>query len=94
MVIYIGNLATDSTEAQLHEVFAKYGQVNSVHVMHDKVSGRGLGFAFVQMPGKNQAQAAIQALHMARVRGRTVMVCQTPERLERRAVQRTVSAAC
>ena len=94
MVIYIGNLATDTTEAQLQEVFAEYGQVNSIHVMHDKVSGRGLGFAFVQMPGKHQALEAIQALNMTRVRGRTVMLCQTPDRIERRAVQRSVGTAC
>ena len=94
MVIYIGNLATDSTEAQLHEVFAKYGQVNSVHVMHDKVSGRGLGFAFVQMPCKNQAQKAVQTLYLTRMNGRTVMLCPTPDRVERRAVQRPVGAHC
>jgi RNA recognition motif-containing protein len=64
MVIYIGNLATDTTEEQLQEVFAGYGQVSSIHVMHDKVSGRGLGFALVQMSGKNQAQKAIQSLNL------------------------------
>jgi RNA recognition motif-containing protein len=94
MVIYIGNLATDTTEAQLQEVFAEYGRVSSIHVMHDKVSGRGLGFAFVQMPGKNQGLEAIQALNMTRMHGRTVMLCQTPDRVERRAVQRSVGAAC
>ena len=92
MVIYIGNLATDATEEQLQEAFAEYGQVSSIHVMHDQVSGRSLGFALVQMPGKNQAQKAIQTLNRTRMNGRTVMVCQTPERVERRTVQRSVAA--
>jgi len=92
MVIYIGNLATDATEEQLQAVFAEFGQVSSIHVMHDKVSGRGLGFALVQMPGKNQAQEAIQTLNRTRMNGRTVMLCQTPERAERRAVHRSVDA--
>lgn len=93
MVVYVGNLPTDTTEAQLHEIFAEYGQVGSIHVVHDKVSGRGLGFAFVQMPGKKQAQRAIQALNLTRMQGRTVMVCQTPERAERRAVRRSAGVS-
>ncbi len=90
MVIYIGNLPTDATEEDLHTVFAEYGRVNSVHVIHDKVSARCLGFAFVQMPGKNQARKAIQALNLTRMNGRTVVLCQTPERAERRTAQRAV----
>ncbi len=86
MVIYIGNLATDATEEQLQAAFAEFGRVNSIDVMHDRVSGRGMGFALVQMPGKNQAQKAIQALNLTRMNGRTVMVCPTPDRLERRVV--------
>ena len=89
MVIYIGNLPTDTTEAQLHEAFAEYGRIGAIYVMHDEVSGKGLGFAFVQMPGKTQAQRAIQALNLTRMQGRTVMLCQTPERVERRAAQRS-----
>jgi RNA recognition motif-containing protein len=92
MVIYIGNLATDTTEEQLQTVFAEFGQVSSVHVIHDKVSGRGLGFALVQMSGKNQAQKAIQSLNLTRMNGRTVAVCPTPDRVERRAVQRSAGA--
>lgn len=85
MVIYVGNISRDTTEEQLREAMTEYGPVNSIQIMHDTVSGQSLGIAFIQMPDKKRAQKAVQALNMTRMNGRTVMLCQTPDRMERRA---------
>jgi cold-inducible RNA-binding protein len=84
MTIYVGNLSEDTTQAGLKRVFDKYGKVNSVTVIADKVSGNGLGFAFVEMPGRNQAKEAVDSLNRKTIEGRVIMVSETAERTERR----------
>ena len=38
--IYIGNCSYDVTEKQLRELFATYGEVESVTVVMDRAAGR------------------------------------------------------
>jgi len=85
MVLYVGNIPYDTAERDLHRRFEAYGSVESVLVMHDKVSANGLGFAFVEMSDAGQAREAVAALDRTRFNGRVIMVCETPDRVERRA---------
>lgn len=82
--IYIGNLSTEVTEDALREIFEKFGKVNEVNVAVDSFSKNKLGFAFVQMPGDNQAKEAIEALNHKKIKDRTVIVCATKARKDRR----------
>jgi RNA recognition motif-containing protein len=82
--IYIGNLSTKITEVALRKIFEKFGKVNEVNVIVDSFSKNRLGFGFVDMPGINQAQEAIDALNYTKINERTVMVCMTKARKERR----------
>ena len=56
--IYIGNLPFRTSEAQLHDLFSQYGQVHSVKLVTDYVTGRSRGFGFVEM-GSQGAEKAI-----------------------------------
>jgi len=51
-----------------------------------------LGFAFVEMPSETAACSAIAALNKTRIAGRVVMVCETPQRVERRDAARMSSS--
>ena len=82
--IYIGNLSREITKASLRKIFEKFGKVNDVEIAIDSVSKNKLGFGFVQMPGVNQTKEAIEALHHSKIKGRTVIVCSTKARQERR----------
>jgi RNA recognition motif-containing protein len=82
--LYIGNLSTEITENELRKIFEKFGKVNEVNVIVDSFSKNRLGFGFIDMPGVNQAQEAIDALNYTKINGRTVMVCMTKARKERR----------
>ncbi len=82
--IYIGNLSTKIKEASLRKIFEKFGKVNDVDIAVDSVSKNKLGFAFVQMPGVHQAEEAVEILHHSQIKGRTVIVCLTTARQERR----------
>lgn len=84
MVIYIGNLSVETGDHELFGLFSQYGHVASVNVMKDDVSGGALGFAFVEMAKDSEASKAIESLNQTRIANRTVMVCEAPQRTERR----------
>ena len=72
--IYVGNLSYEATEDDLRAAFEAHGEVTSVAIIRDKMSGKSRGFGFVEMSEKNQALAAIQALNLQEVRGRAMTV--------------------
>jgi RNA recognition motif-containing protein len=63
MNIYVGNLNYKVKEDDLKTVFEDYGQVESVKVITDKMSGRSKGFGFIEMQNDDEARTAIEALH-------------------------------
>src|SRR5215213_3243461 len=80
--IYVGNLSYEATEDDIRQAFAAHGEVSSVSVIMDKMTGRSRGFGFVEMPDKNQANAAIQALNLQELRGRAITVNEAKPKTE------------
>lgn len=74
MNIYIGNLSFDTTEDQLRQTFESFGEVSTVSIITDKYSGKPRGFAFVEMPGKDEASAAINGVNGQELDGRALNV--------------------
>jgi RNA recognition motif-containing protein len=72
--IYVGNLSYEATEDDIRAAFEAHGEVSSVQIIMDKMTGRSRGFGFVEMPEKTQAQAAITALNLQEIRGRAITV--------------------
>jgi len=72
--LYVGNLPYDTGEAQLQDLFAQAGQVESVRVMRDMATGRARGFAFVEMGTEEDAQKAISQLNATDLGGRSLTV--------------------
>ncbi len=81
--IYVGNLSYRATEDQLREAFGRFGQVSQVSIIMDRETGRSRGFAFVEMPNNEEAQAAIENLNQQEVAGRRVTVNEARPREER-----------
>ncbi len=84
MVIYIGNFPQETSEKDLQKAFKPFGDIKSATIIKDKISDRVLGFGFVDMPSKKAGAAAIEALHGAKLKGRTIIVAETKERIDRR----------
>jgi len=82
MNIYIGNMSYETTEDQLRQAFAGYGEVSTVNVITDRDSGQPRGFAFVEMPAANEATAAISGLNGQEMNGRALNVNQAKPREE------------
>ena len=82
MNIYIGNLSYDTTEDQLRQAFAGYGEVSTVNIITDRESGRPKGFAFIEMPTKNEATAAISGLNGQDLNGRSLNIDEAKPRAD------------
>jgi RNA recognition motif-containing protein len=72
--LYVGNLPYETGEAELQELFARAGTVDSVRVMRDMATGRARGFAFVEMSTDAEAQRAISELNEHQIGGRGLTV--------------------
>ena len=83
MRIYVGNFSYEMTEQELREAFEAHGQVQEVHMVNDRETGRPRGFGFVEMPTSAEAQAAIGALNGKEFGGRPATVNEAKPRQER-----------
>jgi len=81
--LYVGNLAFQTTEQELQDVFAAHGGVTEVKVISDRETGRSRGFAFVTMNSDAEAQKAMQELNGAMLDGRPLRVNEAEERSPR-----------
>ena len=72
--LYVGNLSYETTEEQVRQLFAGYGQVDSVNLITDRDTGRLRGFGFVEMSDAAGAKAAIAGLNGKDIAGRALTV--------------------
>ncbi len=83
MEIYVGSLPYSVTEDDLKEAFTPFGEVSSVRLVCDKLSGKSKGFGFVEKPDNSEADAAIVALNENDFKGRDIKVNQAKPKEER-----------
>lgn len=81
--IYVGNLPFSATEDEIRDLFAEYGNVESVKLISDRETGRPRGFGFVSMEGA-AADSAIRALNGTQMGGRSLRINEAQERQPRR----------
>jgi len=81
--LYVGNLPYTTSEDELKDVFAEYGEVSSSKIITDRETGRSRGFGFIEMDAEN-AQSAIDALDGKEFNGRNLRVNEARERKPRR----------
>jgi len=87
--IYVGNLNFQTTEEELHNLFARHGKVDQVSLPRDPATGRSRSFAFVEMPDDAEAEKAIRELNGSTLRGRAIAVNEARPRVARTESQRT-----
>ena len=72
--IYVGNISYGVREDTLRELFEQYGEVTSVKIVKDRMTGRSRGFGFVEMSDRDESEKAIEALNGTEVDGRNIRV--------------------
>ena len=81
--LFVGNLPYEIGEADLQQLFAEAGTVDTVNVMRDMATGRARGFAFVEMGTDDEAQKAIRQFNEYSLGGRNLTVNEARPRPER-----------
>ncbi len=72
--LFVGNLAYQTIDTDLQDLFSQAGVVSSVSVMMDKFTGKSRGFAFVEMGSDDEAGKAVEMLHGKEFQGRALTV--------------------
>jgi len=72
--LYVGNFPYSTTEDQLRSMCAEHGNVESVRIITDRMTGQSRGFGFVDMGTPQEAQAVITALNGKDMDGRALKV--------------------
>jgi RNA recognition motif-containing protein len=62
MNLFVAGLPYDLDDAELEEIFEKFGKVVSAKVSIDRETGKSRGFGFVQMEKAEDAKEAIEML--------------------------------
>ncbi|WP_028975457.1 RNA recognition motif domain-containing protein [Spirochaeta cellobiosiphila] len=78
--IYVGNLSWNTTEDDLTNLFAQYGEVLSVNIIIDRDTNRSKGFGFIEMAEDDAATAAISTFNGKELDGRNIRVNEAEER--------------
>ena len=74
MNIYAGNLPWELKEEELKGAFDEFGEVVSATIIKDRFTGKSRGFGFVEMPSKEEADAAISGMNGKEISGRRIRV--------------------
>jgi RNA recognition motif-containing protein len=61
--IFVRNLDPTTTEAQLKDLFAAYGSVESITIVKDRDTNGPRGLGFVEMTNADEAKVAIESLN-------------------------------
>ncbi|KAJ2866834.1 Cleavage stimulation factor subunit 2 [Coemansia asiatica] len=73
-IVFLGNVAYNTTEEQLRKMLELAGPVVDVKLVFDPVTNRAKGFGFCQFPDTNIAASAIKNLNDSLVDGRNIKI--------------------
>ena len=85
MKLYVGKLPYRTTDQELGDLFAQYGEVVSATIITDRETGRSRGFGFVEMTNNDEAQNAMNQLNNYALEGRNIVVNEAQERQNNRS---------
>jgi RNA recognition motif-containing protein len=82
MKVFVGNLSFNTSDNELRDAFAAYGEVMSAQVITDRETMRSRGFGFIEM-SDDAAAAAIAGLNGTDLQGRALTVNEAKPREDR-----------
>jgi len=80
MKLFVAGLPYDLDDAELEEIFEKFGKVNSAKVAIDKETGKSRGFGFVDMPDRTEAKDAMDSLNEISLGKKPLVIKEAEER--------------
>ncbi|KAJ5216889.1 hypothetical protein N7468_009897 [Penicillium chermesinum] len=73
--VYVGNLASNTTDDTLRGACSQFGGVLDSIVMRDRDTGRSRGFGFVTFSSSQESSSAIDGLNDTDLDGHRIIVC-------------------
>ena len=80
MKLFVAGLPYDLDDAELMEIFEKFGTVVTARVAMDKETGKSKGFGFVDMQNAEEARDAIENLKDISLGKKPLVVKEAEER--------------
>jgi RNA recognition motif-containing protein len=80
MTLFVAGLPYDLDDAELTEIFEKFGPVKSAKVVMDRETGKSKGFGFVEMQEDADGKEAIEHLNDISLGKKPLVVKQAEDR--------------
>lgn len=81
--VYVKNVEADTTDEELRDLFAKYGEITSATLARDPETGKSRSFGFVNFVDHEAASAAVEALNEIDFKGQKLYVGRAQKKHER-----------
>jgi RNA recognition motif-containing protein len=78
--VYVANLPSQATEAEIKALFSKAGAVMSVKIVQDRQTGRPRDIAFVEMSTQWEGRRAVSMLNRQDFTGKNLLVKEPTEK--------------
>jgi RNA recognition motif-containing protein len=78
--VYVANLPSQATEAELRALFSKAGSVMSVKIVQDRQTGQPRGIAFVEMSTQWEGRRAASMLNRQDFMGKYLLVKEATDK--------------
>ncbi|KAL8156189.1 polyadenylate-binding protein 2-like isoform X2 [Apium graveolens] len=75
--LYVGDLDWNVSDSQLYDLFNQIGQVVSVRVCRDLVTGRSLGYGYVNYSNPQDAVRAMELLNFTPLNGKLIRIAKS-----------------
>jgi RNA recognition motif-containing protein len=62
-MLYVGNLGKTTSENELRTLFSRFGDVTSLNIMRDRISGESKQYGFLTMSAQTEADRAVSRLN-------------------------------
>jgi RNA recognition motif-containing protein len=59
VMLYVGNLARSISENELRNLFSQVGEVTTIRIIKDRISGESQEYGFVSMSSQSEADHAV-----------------------------------
>ena len=80
MKLFVAGLPYDLDDAELEEIFEKFGTVASAKVAIDKETGKSRAFGFVEMPDRAEGTDAMESMNGISLGKKPLVVKEAEER--------------
>ncbi len=80
MKLFVAGLPYDLDDAELEEIFEKFGTVTSAKVAIDKETGKSRAFGFVEMPDRAEGTDAMESMNGISLGKKPLVVKEAEER--------------